>query len=159
MGEEKIGSITIPDYIVEVERDFDSFNDRCNPDLIRDAIHKMAISEGEESARVWNLLASTIKDSGYNPPQDRDITILDLGCGRCIEAFVLRTFFSGKSFGETGDKAHIIGIDIDEKAIKAAKIKNQRAKLVNGITTWTDDPEYTFIHGDATKPDTYPEVY
>jgi len=110
---------------------------------------------GDLPRRFWSLLVEDVPESGFKPPPNGEVRILDIGCGEAPdEAFVLNTYFSGKEFGQEGtEKVSFFGIDLDPRKIEAARFLY--TKMGNRTVPL---PGYTFIPGDATRLENFPEI-
>ncbi len=113
---------------------------------------------GETRKRFWNMLATTINKTGYTPPQDRQTTILDLGCGRCDEGLVLSAYFGGNNFGSDSNKVKLVGVDINQEEINKAISSNEKPDFSEEKTKYALPPNYEFYCADATNLDSYPQV-
>ena len=113
---------------------------------------------GNNRKRFWNMLVSTVERVGYKPPQERQTTILDLGCGKCEEGIVLSAFFAGGNFGSSSENVKLIGVDIKEEDIERAISSNSSPDFSEKITKYVLPPNYEFIVGDATNLDQYQQI-
>lgn len=95
----------------------------------------------QRNERFWNMLVTTIPRAGFTPPSDRSTTILDVGSGRCDEGRVLNAYFGGNDFGKHSDSVRLIGVDINEKALSAAR------------ANYGQFPNYEFHNVDGTRLD------
>src|SRR3989344_3917981 len=113
---------------------------------------------GNNRERFWNMLVSTIERAGYKPPQERQTTILDLGCGRCEEGIVLSAFFGGENFGGSSENVKLIGVDIKQEDIGRAISSYSSPDFSEKITKYVLPPNYEFIVGDATNLDQHQQI-
>ena len=113
---------------------------------------------GEERKRFWNMLVTEVAKTDYQPPQDRQAQILDVGCGKCKEGIVLSAYFGGGEFGSANDNVKLIGIDINKRDIDKAISGHQRTDFSQQVTRYVLPSNFEFIHGDATKLDQYPQI-
>jgi len=113
---------------------------------------------GENRRRFWNMLVATVTRSGYKPPQGRQTTILNLGCGRCEEGLVLSAFFGGEDFGNSSENVKLIGVDIKQKNIESAIRLYSLPDFSEKVTKHALRPNYEFIVGDATNLDRYQQI-
>ena len=58
-------------------------------------VTELAREVGEKRERFWNMLVTEVAETQYQPPQDRQTQILDVGCGKCEEGIVLSAYFGG----------------------------------------------------------------
>ncbi len=105
---------------------------------------------GKKRELFWNMLVTEVAKTDYQPPQDRQTQILDIGCGKCEEGIVLRAYFGGGELGSESKNSKLIGIDINKEDIDMAISKYQLPDFSQQIVLW---PNFEFIHGDATKLD------
>src|SRR3989338_766715 len=164
---EQVKPIQLPTRILPIkDGSTDKFGDddysmRDKPQEEREQYAKVlegARAVGENRTRFWNMLVATIGRVGYEPPQDRQTQVLDLGCGRCEEGIVLSAFFGGNNFGYASDRVKLTGVDISQKDIDRAIQDNQKADFTKPITTYNLPPNFEFIVGDATDLSKYPQV-
>jgi len=113
---------------------------------------------GEKRERFWNMLVTEVAKTQYQPPQDRQTQILDVGCGKCEEGIVLSAYFGGGEFGSASNNAKLIGIDIKKEDIDRAISNHQLPDFSERITKYVLPSNFEFIHGDATKLDQYPQT-
>jgi SAM-dependent methyltransferase len=123
---------------------------------------ELAKEKGNERKRFWNMLVTEVAKTPYQPPQDRQTQVLDIGCGKCNEADILSAYFGCGNFGFNSENVKVTGIDIDKKAIEKA-IKNcQKPDFSESITKYILPSNFTsnfeFIHGDATKLNQYSSI-
>ena len=104
------------------------------------------------------MLVSTIERAGYKPPQERQTTILDLGCGKCEEGIVLSAFFAGGNFGNSSENVKLMGVDIKKEDIERAISSYSSPDFSEKITKYVLPPNYEFIVGDATNLDQYQQI-
>lgn len=108
----------------------------------------------EESDRrhFWNMLVATMpRVASYLPIRrandvtpERELTILDVGCGRGLDAIPLTSYFGDTPYGVPGRNVSYIGVDVDIVGLKNAR----------GIHK--DRPDLRFEQADATRFDDYP---
>jgi hypothetical protein len=121
--------------------------------------------------KVWNALASTVPKTGYKPPDDRPIQILELACGEAEAAPVYSAFFGGNDFGEESQRVYVTGIDINTQAIKLAQgiIANEeraathydfRVADASSAQTYIDipNPDVVIIRNQEMRSDDYPDL-
>ncbi len=113
---------------------------------------------GEGRRRFWNMLVTEVSKTDYQPPQNRQTLILDVGCGRCEEGIVLSAYFGGGEYGFPSENVKLIGIDIKKEDIEKAIFSHQRPDFSEQVTKYVLPPNFEFIHGDATKLDQYPQI-
>ena len=114
---------------------------------------------GRNRERFWNMLVSTVERAGYKPPpQERQTTILNLGCGKCEEGKVLSAFFGGENFGFSSENVKLIGVDINQKAIERATRNHLMPDFSEEIMKYVLPSNYEFIVGDATSLDQYQQI-
>ncbi|TSC90258.1 MAG: hypothetical protein G01um10145_362 [Microgenomates group bacterium Gr01-1014_5] len=113
---------------------------------------------GDNIQRFWNMLVSTVERAGYKPPQERQTTILDLGCGECEEGIVLSAFFGGETLGSSSNNVKLIGVDISEKDISRAVSGYSIPDFSERVTKYVLPHNYEFIVGDATNLDQYQQI-
>lgn len=96
----------------------------------------------------WNTLVSYVPRSGFRPPRNGKLTVLDLGCGTANYAVVLKSYFEGNKryLDDSGRKVRYIGVDIEPKFLNVAR------------EIFRNDPGYHFIQGDARYLDRYPGI-
>jgi Methyltransferase domain len=87
--------------------------------------------------RLWNMLATTVPRTGYEPPKDRDTTILSLGCGYSDDGLVLTSYFGGNKFGANNEDVHFIGVD------------NEPIKINDARRNFSQYPNFDFYVDDA----------
>ncbi len=103
------------------------------------------VGEGRKAFR--KMLETYVPQIGYSAPAYP--RILNLGCGKCYEAFVLSGYFGGKLEGYDSEGVLLVGVDIDAKEIARAKQEYTRPDFSERVTKWVEQPNYRFIHGDA----------
>lgn len=81
------------------------------------------------------------------------MTILDIGCGVCNEAFPLTTFFGRQKFGSEGSNVRVIGIDISDEDIARAIDRNSSTSFDGERLSTRLRDAYQFITADASKLD------
>jgi len=113
---------------------------------------------GEKRERFWNMLVTEVAKSDYQPPQDRQTQILDVGCGKCEEGIVLSAYFGGGEFGSASDHTKVVGIDIKKEDIERAISGHKVPDFSEQITKYVLPSNFEFVHGDATKLDQYPQI-
>lgn len=72
----------------------------------------------------WNMLVTIIPQSPFAPMREQPVRILDIGCGRALDAMPLHAYFGRSSPGMPGTHVSYLGIDIDPEAIGMAKLTN-----------------------------------
>ena len=105
------------------------------------------VGEGRKAFR--KMLETYMPQVGYSAPERP--RILNLGCGKCYEAFVLSGYFGGKPDGFDSENVLLVGVDIDAKEIAGAKHEYARHDFSERVTKWVEQPNYRFIHGDARR--------
>lgn len=95
-----------------------------------------------ERRAFWNLLVSVIAKVDFQLSNNNQTEILDIACGKCIEASVLNSFFGGMNYGQFSEQIKITGIDIRDGMIEEAKSLYQSGP-------------YRFLTGDATQLSRY----
>ncbi len=108
-----------------------------------------ASSETDRYQRAyWNTLVEYIPKSGWRPPRDGKLTILDLGCGDAYYAVVLRAYFEGNNLysNDRGRKVNYIGVDISTGDIAKAR------------GHYRSSPAYHFVLGDAREIAGMPQI-
>jgi SAM-dependent methyltransferase len=129
----------------------------ANPDAKLSYRYSIAFTKDPDLARrmddsvlrgYWNTLVHYAPKSGFRPPRDKKITVLDLGCGTANYAIVLKSYFEGnrRYLDDSGEKVRYIGVDIEPKLLNVAR------------EIFRDSPGYRFIEGDARYLDRYPEI-
>src|SRR3989344_5263664 len=104
---------------------------------------------GEQRKAFRRMLETYVPQTGYSTPEHP--RILNLGCGKCYEAFVLSGYFGGKPDGYDSEDVILVGVDIDAKNIERAKQEYTKPDFSERITKWVEQPNYRFIHGDARR--------
>ncbi|TSC93974.1 MAG: hypothetical protein Athens101428_448 [Candidatus Berkelbacteria bacterium Athens1014_28] len=139
-------SVTLEDTVVVDE------HQKKYKELMLEAERRRKISQ----ISFWNLLVENVAPSGFKMPEDGQVTILDLACGKCKEGEVLHAFFGGISLddvdrGVRTDGVEIMGVDLDRNAILDAKMEYMYGRL---DPLFEKDPipfpNIDFIVGDAT---------
>lgn len=107
------------------------------------------INERIAKERFWNMLVSNVNENNFEVPLDRNIKVLDLGCGVCEEKNVVNAYFGGSNNPNLLNKnVELFGIDNDVEAVRLA---NEKVP-----SDYHDN--YKFINGDATDLAKYPEI-
>lgn len=96
--------------------------------------------------RFWNMLVTYIPKSKYIPA-NKNISILDIACGKCREGKVLNAFFGGNEYDQPSANIAVTGIDIREGLIAEARKENANTPL-----------PLKLICGDVTQLNDYPEI-
>jgi len=95
-----------------------------------------------ERRAFWNLLVSVIAQVGFQLSSNNQTEILDIACGKCVEASVLNSFFGGMNYSQFSEQVKVTGIDIRDGMIEEAKSLYQ-------------SDSYSFVTGDATQLSQY----
>lgn len=133
--------ININDSLQELA-DLDSEDFSKNTVLSKELSEEI-IKDRIKKERFWNFFVEISKKTGFIPPQNRKIQILDLACSICEEKEVLHSFFGGENnpYYNNNDNAVITGVDIDEEAIELAGQNLPRNR----------ESSYKFIVGDISN--------
>lgn len=108
-----------------------------------------ASSETDQYRRAyWNMLVEYIPRSGWRPPQDGKLTVLDLGCGDAYYAVAAKAYFGrGENYlRDQSKKVRYFGVDISPEEIASSKKRYGRRS------------DYQFIAGDARDLARFPQI-
>lgn len=161
-AEKKHGNIKLPTGIEPIEKrgGFDNLPTFKTPEEKEGFLKILegAREVGNNKARFWNMLVSTVERTGYAPPEGRQAIVLDLACGNCEEGYVLNAFFGGGKFGWNSDNVKLIGIDIDRDSVQQATATYGKPDFSERITKYVLPSNYEFIVGDATNLDQHSQI-
>lgn len=105
------------------------------------------VGEGRKAFR--KMLETYIPRTNYHINGNE--RILNLGCGKCYEAYVLSGYFGGKHYGSDSENVFLVGIDIDAKEIERAKQEYTRLDFSERVAKFIEKTNYKFVEGDAKR--------
>ena len=122
-------------------------------------LSERACSVGLRRRRFWNSMCWMAGEAGFQiKPIGTGVTrqVLNVGCGRDSDAYMLNLFFGGAKWGGLPTTTFVTGIDISESDIKESIKFNTSLRIKDGVLQAELAAYCRYVVGDAARLDLVP---